>query len=366
MQLSKYILSKIIVPRHLPLCLLLWLLAACTATETSPADESASTLPIRGADISFLPQIRLSNTVTRNADGQPEDMLTTLKRAGVNTIRLKIWVNPKDQHAGFAEVQAFAKEIKDLGMEVWLTVHYSDTWADPGAQSKPARWAQSNFAALQDSLYNYTRKIVTEIPTDYIQIGNEINNGLLWPDGHRNRPEQMKMLLQKGIEAVRAHSDAKIMLHFAGHEGALAFYNNLKDLDFDLIGLSYYPFWHGKSLTTLQEQLLALSAAFEQDIIIAETAYPFTFAWADQTNNIIGLPDQILPEFPATPQGQLDFLLELRRIIENTPRGTGLCYWAPEWIAFKGNSATDGSSWENQALWGFDFRALPGMTAFRK
>ena len=151
---------------------------------------------IKGVDASFIPEIRLSNIITKNANGQVEDMLLTLKNAGVNTIRLRIWNDPINQHSGFEEVKTFSNEIKKLGLKVWLTIHYSDNWSDPGAQTKPNAWNGLVFAQLKDSMRNYTSKIAKEIKLDYIQIGNEINNGFLWPEGSFSNPNQMFELLK--------------------------------------------------------------------------------------------------------------------------------------------------------------------------
>ncbi|MBC7884495.1 MAG: glycosyl hydrolase 53 family protein, partial [Saprospiraceae bacterium] len=193
------------------------------------------------------------------------------------------------------------------------------------------------------------------------------NSGFLWPEGNISKLSQMKELMSSGIKAVRDNNTkTKIMIHYAGHEQAYAYYNNLKELDYDIIGLSYYPFWHGKDLETLKNNLNQLATQFGKEMVIAETSYPFTFGYNDQTNNVIGLDNQILSQYPASVQGQSDFLSEITTIIKNTPKGIGFCYWAPEWLAFKGNTATDGSSWENQALWGFDNKALPGIKVFNE
>lgn len=206
-------------------------------------------------------------------------MLATLKAAGVNTIRLRLWKNPADGHSGFNEVKAFAQEIKNGGMKVWLTVHYSDTWAGPGKQTKPAVWNGINYMQLKDSVYAYTKKIVMEINPDYIQIGNEINSGFLWPDGNLNNRSQMLELLSKGIKAVRDNSaGTKIMLHNAGIDNAGFLFGIFTGLDYDIIGLSYYPIYHGKNLTTVQTTLNSLGTQFNKDIVIAETRLS-VFIW---------------------------------------------------------------------------------------
>lgn len=320
---------------------------------------------IKACDMSYLPGIRSGGILIKNQDGEPEDMLITLQNAGLNTVRLRLWNNPADGHSGFNEVKALSQEIKNRGLHVWLTVHYSDTWADPGSQTKPERWKDIPFNQLEDSVYAFTKKIVTEIRPDFIQIGNEINNGLLWPEGNIANLNQMTSLLAAGIAAVRdTDTSAKIILHYAGFENAEPFFVKMEILDYDMIGLSYYPLWHGKQLDKLETALATLTARFDKKILIAETSYPFTLDWNDYTNNVIGSQDQILAEYPATADGQKDFLLRIRQIVKQSPKGFGFAYWGGEWISFKGSTANNGSSWENQALWDFNNKALPVIEAF--
>lgn len=327
--------------------------------------EDFSTL--RGVDISFLPEIRTSNFVAKNENGIAEDMLYTLRTAGVNIFRLRIWVHPANQHSGLEEVKTLSKEIKNTGAKVWLTVHYSDTWADPGNQQKPARWASANFDQLKDSVYQYTKKIMQEINPDYIQIGNEINNGFLWPDGSYSLQASMKLLLKEGIKAVRENStQTKIMIHYAGHAEAMSFYSSINNLDYDIIALSYYPKWHGKDLDSLANNLKALSSNFNKEIILAETSYPFTFGWNDWTNNVVGSEEEIIDTYAASPEGQKAYLQKIRSILESTPKGIGFCYWGAEWVSFKGNTANNGSSYENQAFWDFEGKALPVIKAYHE
>ena len=122
-----------------------------SCSKENAVSQPSTELVIRGVDASYIPEIRSSGVVTKNSNGAAEDMLTTLKNAGVNTIRLRLWKKPSDGHSGFEEVSKFAKEIKAAGLKVWLTVHYSDWWADPGKQTKPAQWNGISFNQLKDS-----------------------------------------------------------------------------------------------------------------------------------------------------------------------------------------------------------------------
>lgn len=320
---------------------------------------------LKGADVSFLPEIEDSGYVYYNANNQAQDALTILKNNGLNVVRLRLWKNPSSYHSSFDEVKAFSQRAKNNGLKVWLTVHYSDTWADPGKQFKPQQWENISFEALKDSVYTYTSKIVTEIQPEYIQIGNEINPGFIFPDGNRaSNPTQFKELLNEGLQAVRDHSSTtKTMIHYAGYSGAFGFFNSLSELDYDIIALSYYPTWHGKSLNDLKSTMVSLKANLEKDVIIAETAYPFTFDWNDFTNNIIGSEEQIIQDYPATPQGQKEFLEAIKNLCIET-ESLGFCYWAPEWLAYRGPTSNEGSSWENQALFDFDGKILQAAQIF--
>ena len=339
---------------------------SCSKGDDKPDIVEEETLEIKGADMSFLPEIRQSGLTFFNENEKPEDMLLTLKRAGVNTIRIRLWHSPTEANSGFASVKKLSDEIKNLGMKVMLTVHYSDTWADPGKQTMPAKWKSLTFDQLKDSVYQYTKKIMTDINPEFIQIGNEINSGLLWPEGKINKLTQMKQLLQQGVSAVREiNVNTKIIIHFAGYKNSDWFFSQISDLDYDIIGLSYYPMWHGKSLDTLNLNLSGLSETYNKSIIIAETSYPFTLSWNDATNNIIGSESQILTQYPATPVGQKNFLQKIKELIVNTPKGIGFCYWGSEWVSYKGKNSTLGSSYENQAFWDFTNSSLPALEAYK-
>lgn len=351
-------------------CYLLGLMAifSCSRNESQLVEEPvvSKTLEIKGADLSCLPELRASGIQLKNSVSQPEDALLSLKKAGVNVIRLRLWKDPETSNSSFQTVKKLSQEIKNLGMKVMLTVHYSDTWADPGNQKKPQKWTHLSFPQLQDSVSVYTTKIITEINPDYLSIGNEINSGFLFPEGNIQNISQLKTLLQKAISSVKStNPNTKIILHYAGFENATSFFKNFSDLNYDIIGLSYYPHWHGKSLTDLQQNLERISTTQNKPIFIAETAYPFTFQWNDQTGNIIGDSSQILPEFAATETGQKNYLAKIKEIINAVPNGIGFCYWGGELVSYKGQNASNGSSWENQAFWNFNNQILPVTEVYK-
>ena len=346
--------------------LLLTLVVACNNDNLPPEPEPTTPEPvafdyIRGVDISFLPEIETTSTVFWNEAGEEKDVLTILKAAGCNTVRIRLWHTPNSVHSSFSEVKTFAKRVHDSGLKVWLTVHYSDTWADPGSQTMPAAWQGLSLEILKDSLSNYTKRIVDEMNPDFIQIGNETNDGFLWTIGKLQN--DYYELLKTGCIAVRATSDScKIMIHYAGTNGATSFFSNIQNqqIDYDLIGISYYPIWHGKNLDALADNLKRLHENYNHPVVIAETSYPFTLGWDDWTNNVLGGNEQLIDDYPATATGQANFLRKIKEIsIQNG--NYGFCYWGTEWVAFRGEQANNGSSWENQALFDFNNKALSAM-----
>lgn len=335
---------------------------SCSSDNNEPLPEEDF---IRAADMSYLPLIESEGTVYKH-NNVAQDAITTLKNAGCNAIRIRLWKNPADAHSGITEVKALAQRVKLAGLKVWLTVHYSDTWADPGSQTKPVAWQSMDFNTLKTSVTDYTNQIMTEINPDIIQIGNETNDGMLWPEGRLSTNEsQYIQLVSAAAIAVRAKSTTtKIMLHHAGITGSDWFFDKVKTIDYDYIGLSYYPIWHGKSLSDLQNKMTTLGQLYNKKVLIAETAYPFTLGWNDYTNNIVGLDDQIITDYAASNDGQKQFLLAMKNLVQQSSNGIGFCYWGAEWVAFRGPTSTNGSSWENQALWDFTNNSLPVMDAF--
>jgi arabinogalactan endo-1,4-beta-galactosidase len=358
-------------PYAKPCWLLLVLVSGCNLTEAPDPPPVVEPTPdrssIRAADLSFLPMLEAEPTVFYTADGQPQDVLTLLQEAGCNTIRLRLWHTPASPHASLAEVAALARRIRERGLGLWLALHYSDTWADPGRQETPAAWENLSETTLRDSVFAYTTRVLATLQPDIVQIGNEINGGLLWETGRLARTEAFIALLKEGIRAARTHDpDLLVLLHVAGLDQAPFFFNLMKthQVDYDLAGLSYYPIWHGTDLDHLETTLRTVAQTSGKDVLLAETAYPFTLEWADFTHNIVGLPSHLVAPYDASPEGQRDFLLELRRRLAQVPGGRGFCYWGGEWVAFRGPQAPNGSAWENQALFDFEHRALPALDAF--
>lgn len=350
-----------------------------THTGNTDTGTGAVHLQYRGADLSFLPEIEQAGTVFYDSTGA-KPALDIFKEYGCNVVRVRLWYQPTGVHSALPEVLSFCRQIHDAGMQVLLDFHYSDTWADPSHQSTPAAWAGLSPGVLKDSVKAYTQRVTAMLiaqntPPAIIQVGNEINAGMLWDAGKVTgftdaNWTQFAALLKSGIEGIKAADAANsilIMLHYAEVDGAADFFTKMSSLGvtYNIAGLSYYPWWAEKDLNYVQQQFNAV-AALDKKVFIAETAYPWTLGWKDYTNNVVGENGQLITAYPATPQGQYNFLMQLKTMLAAIPnsRGIGFCYWAPDWVAFKGNTATDGSNWENLTLFDFNNKALQGLEAY--
>jgi arabinogalactan endo-1,4-beta-galactosidase len=170
-------------------------------------------------------------------------------------------------------------------------------------------------------------------------------------------------ILKSGIRAVRQSSaQSKIIIHIAGYNIADDYFTKLQrdSLDFDIIGLSYYPWWHGKNLDSLSQSIQTLEWHNQKPVLIAETAYPFSLGWNDYTNNIVGDSSQLIKEYQASKFGQAKYIAKLSRLSQRHIN-SGICYWAPDWISYKSYTATDASTWENLALFDFLNNATPAL-----
>ncbi len=334
---------------------------------------------IKGADISFLPQIEDNGGVFKEA-GTPKDLMQILKDYGINYIRLRLWHTPAENYNNLPKILSMASRGKAMGFKLLLDFHYSDTWADPGHQRKPKAWENISFDALKDSLYQYTQRVIRALdrqgtPVEMVQLGNEINSGMLWNDGRvggnydSNWPN-LAALLKEAVRAVRESSargdSIKIMIHIANaanNSGCRWFFDRLiaNGVNFDIIGLSFYPWWHG-TLGQVKSNLNDLASRYKKDIIIAEYAYPWTLQWFDNQNNIVGNQSQLHAGYPASVDGQALFIRDLMKIVRQTKegRGTGLFYWAPEYIS----TPAFPSNWENNTLFDFYGNTLKSINAF--
>ena len=337
----------------------LFALSSCRPQTPEPEPTPEHSRPLRGTDFSQLPKIEAEGFVFTDADGNQKDALEILHEAGLNIVRLKVWNNPTGD-GSLQELIPFVSRLRDLELQIMLTFHYSDTWADPGSQDLPDQWANLDFDVLCDSVEAMTFKTVQKLPPDYVQIGNEINHGLMHPHGLRDGDGEFQKLLQAGCAGAKAADSTVItILHYAGYSNAKSFYQTVDSVDYDWIGLSYYPKWHGTDVAVLSATCFELQDTFHRPVALVETSYPFTLNWNDWTNNHIGDTSQLHPDYPATKEGQRAFIASLRALTDSL--GTGLVYWGGELVAYKGPQAQDGSPYENQALFDFTGKAVPAL-----
>ncbi|NUQ90920.1 MAG: arabinogalactan endo-1,4-beta-galactosidase [Glycomyces artemisiae] len=334
---------------------------------------------VRGADVSGLLKNEDYGAVYRKANGRPGDAVQILADSGVNTLRAKVWVDPADGYNDKDHVVALGKRAKRAGMDLMVDFHYSDAWADPGKQNKPAAWAELPFADLKTAVYEHTADVLGALrragvkPT-LVQVGNETNGGLLWPDGRWDQLEQMAELLAAGCDAVHDTApQAKAVLHLAegGNNGAFTwFFDNAvaNGVPFDAIGASYYPYWHGP-LSGLEANLNDLAGRYGKPLYVVETAYPFTTEDADGFANIVTDPEPVAG-YPSSPENQVHWLEQIAEVVRNVPDGLGrgVVYWEPTWTGVAGAGwdpadPSSGNGWENQALFDFDGKPLPGLRA---
>ncbi|NUR44065.1 MAG: arabinogalactan endo-1,4-beta-galactosidase [Streptomyces sp.] len=347
------------------------------------ASTGGRRLEIRAVDISSLPKNEDHGAVYRTAEGHREDPVRLLARAGISHARLKVWVDPVDGYNNKAHILPLARRLRRAGIGIWVDFHYSDTWADPGHQSKPAAWADLDVTGLSRAVYDHTAEVLGALrrqgtPAAFVQVGNEINGGMLWPEGKNWGSDgggwgNLALLLKAGLSAARdTQPRIRTMLHLAagGDNGTSRWWFDnavAQGLDFDIIAQSYYPFWHG-GLDAAAANFADITARYGKPVVIAETAYPFTLSSEDDVNDILNSPSQLTPGFPATPEGQAAWLRAVADLMAAVPGGQGLghCYWEGAWTYRSGSGwnpedPTSGNAWENLALFDFEDRALPGL-----
>ena len=329
---------------------------------------------INGVDISMLKQVE-ENGGLFYEDGNQIDPIQIFKDKGINTARIKIWHTPTLNYNNLESVLEIADRAKNAGLDLLLDFHYSDTWADPSSQTKPLAWENLTFDILCDSIQQYSHHVITKLKDQntlpkYVQIGNETDCGLLWPDGYvcdeSNNDSQWNKLGQlfaHAIDGINGALDNQDTLEIISHvsSGDNWFFSNLinRGVEFDILSISYYPMWHG-TFTDLIQNINELGNELQKSVLIAETAYPFTLQWNDNTNNIVGLETQLLEDYEATENGQFLFLHDLITLVGENNFGLGICYWAPDWIS----TNQFGSPWENQALFDFNGELLDAVTVF--
>jgi arabinogalactan endo-1,4-beta-galactosidase len=303
--------------------------------------------------------------------------LQILKDNGVNYIRLRIWVNPANGYNNETKVLAFAKIVKAKGLKLLIDFHYSDTWADPSHQSPPAAWASHTISQLQTDVYNYTYGVCTALKAqgttpDSVQIGNEINVGMLWPLGEVTNSNftNLALLLKSGYNATKAcNSGTKVIIHTADADSdahARWFYDGItaQGVQWDITGLSYYCYWHG-SISNMSSVVSDVKSRYGKSVIIAETAYAFTASNADSEANV----STPCSGYPETTTGQYNNFRDVLAAAR-TGGAIGVLYWEPTWIATPGNggnpaNSSFGDQWDNQTLFNWSGVANPAIALFK-
>jgi len=345
---------------------------------------------IRGADISSLAAVEAAGGKFFDEAGRPGDALQILKDHGVNWIRLRLWNDPTTA-GGRNDLKTdlgLAKRARDLGLKILLDFHYSDTWADPSHQVTPKAWQGLALPELKAALYRYTKESLEAFRAagglpDMVQLGNETNGGMLWPVGKTFQADPTEVvggvgafaeLLAAGAKAVReADPGILIAVHLAdgGDQGLYRFlFDELtkRDLDYDVIGLSFYPYWHG-TIEQLVNNMNAVSVRYGKQVAVLETAYARTNEDADNYGNAFGPGLDKSSGYKATVQGQATEIRDILAAVADVPGGQGLgaFYWEPAWLPVPkvGWKAGEGNNWDNQTLFDAQGRALPSMNVFR-
>jgi len=308
----------------------------------------------KGADIGWLEQMEASGYKFYNDAGVEKNCLEILQEKGINTVRLRVWVNPsKDRgtgHCGKEEVTTMALRAQKMGMRIMIDFHYSDSWADPGKQYKPAAWAKHSFTELLNDVYRHTYEVLDTLKSvgikpEWVQIGNEIPGGMLWPDGSTNNWPQLAQLLNKGYDATKAVDNSiKVIIHLDEGNNSKkfrTFFDNAQQLNvkYDIIGASYYPYWiksdYTQNIDDLGKNLNDMSARYGKEVMVVE----------------VGGVDTLV-------KNTYDMLVAVIQKVKAVPnnKGLGVVYWEPE----------GARSWSHYILscWGADGKPTKAMDAF--
>lgn len=366
---------------------------------------------IRGMDASSVLVEEKSGVKYYNFDGEEQDVFQTLAENGINYIRLRVWNDPYDENGngyggGNNDVPTaieLGKRATQYGMKVCIDFHYSDFWADPKRQHAPKAWEGMSVDEKSDALYEFTKESLTQIldagvDVGMVQVGNEINNGM----SDETKLENVTQLLHAGCRGVREISEAygkdiQIAIHYtnitnkAQVDGLVA---NLQtsEVDYDMIGLSYYPFWDG-SMSNMQRVVELLQERYGKKVFIAETSYCYTSEDGDGSgNSLVGI-DDLVEGYPATVQGQASMVRDVIAAA-NEAGAVGVFYWegvwlpvgeptadnSPIWEEFGSGWASSyaadydpkdaglyygGCSWDNQAFFDFDGYPLESLKVFQ-
>ncbi|MNQ95900.1 Arabinogalactan endo-1,4-beta-galactosidase precursor [compost metagenome] len=319
--------------------------------QSSPKNSFA-----KGADVGWLPQMEATGYKFYDTDGSQKDCLQLLKDRGMNTIRLRVWVNPNDDkasgHCSKEETVEMALRAQKKGMRIMIDFHYSDSWADPGKQFKPKAWENHSFPDLLNDVYSHTYDVLNALKTagvtpEWVQVGNEIPGGMMWPEGSTSNWGQLAQLLNKGYEATKAiDKSIKVIVHLDegnNSEKFRTFFDNAKanKVKYDVIGMSYYPFWIKKDYTEtiadLANNMNDMVSRYNKEVMVVEVG---------------GEYDKV--------QNTYDMLVATIKAVKAVPnnKGLGVIYWEPQ----------GEKSWSQYSLsaWQSDGKPSPALDAFKE
>lgn len=361
---------------------------------------------VKGMDLSTL--VELERCGAKYYDnGKEMDILDIMKKYDVDTIRIRLWNDPwseagESYGAGENDLKTsleIAKRVTDAGFGVLLNFHYSDFWADPGKQFKPKAWASYSVEELEKAVYDFTAETMEVFEKEgvnitMVQVGNELSNGLLWPEGKVPNYDNIAKFVNAGIRGVRkVDGEVPIMIHLDNggkNELYREWFDNFmkRGEDFQIIGLSYYPFWHG-TLDMLENNMNDIAKRYGKDLIVAEVSMGYTMQdykdyekLSDEERKGYATRQELVEkiEYPMTIQGQYDFMQDFLNRISHIAdnKGRGFFYWEPAWIPVQGSGwATPaslkyiqdpgpcGNEWANQALFDYEGNALPTLQLIR-
>lgn len=355
--------------------------AVSTAALLAATPIQAQTVPrfYFGADLSYVNEMEDCGAVYR-LGGQAYDPYSIFAETGHNLVRVRIWNDAEwTDYSDLDDVLETIRRARAEGMQVLLDFHYSDDWADGDKQIVPKAWRpiRDDVPALAQALHDYTLETLRALDAEglmpeMVQVGNETNPELMGElDWKETRDginwERNAALLNAGIRAVREAAAAstikpRVMLHIAQPENTEPWFAAARAhgvTDYDLIGVSYYRKWSTEDLAGLGATIQRLNEAHDKDVVLVETSYPFTNEGADGSPNLLG-PDTLLPQYPATQEGQLRYMTDLTQtVIANG--GTGVVYWEPAWVSTRCSTRWGrGSNWENATF--FDWREGNDLT----
>ncbi|KAH9859835.1 hypothetical protein IAQ61_011617 [Plenodomus lingam] len=340
-------------------------------------------LPYKGIDWSSLLHEEAAGKIYMNSAGIKQPLETILKASGVNTVRQRIWVNPPNGDYGLDYNLRLAERAHKAGLGIYLDFHYSDNWADPLKQIVPAKWAGLNREALVKQVYDYTKNVLEAfhnngLPLQIVSIGNEITPGLLWPIGHlkgANYPEEAKnvaMLLKSASKAVKESKlspQPKILIHLDNgwnwdtqqwwYDLVLGSGGGFSAADYDIQGVSYYPFYNSKAtLASLSNSLNKMAAKYGKQVQVVETNWP-----SSCPNPSTPFPADT-SSIPLSAWGQVLWMKEVAKRVAAVPggKGTGLFYWEPTWIENPGL----GSSCNWNLMVEQSGKVMEGMAVFKE